>query len=503
MKAAIYTRVSTDNQAEVEFNSCETQESKIRSFIASQNGFEIYKVYSDQGHTGANIDRPALQELLHDIQQGKIDIVIAYKIDRLTRSPKDFYQLIEIFENYKVSFLSITERFDTSTPSGRLLRNIMLTFAQFERELISERIRDKIFEKAKKGMWTNGRVPFGYIRENKKLVVEAKEAAIVRLMFESFIEKPTLCGLYHKLKQKGIVNRAGLPFSKPSISCILKNIFYIGELRYRDSIYKGIHEPIISKNIFDEVQNIRKDHIRPKKMVSYNFSLFPGLIRCKECGSGMIAVFTNKVKHANNKRTRYFYYRCSVLDKRDRSFCNIRQVSADRLDKFIIDNLDKIRNNKQYLDSLTYVLNNDANASINRCEPSGGTLQIKTERVQEILKTIIDATKLKGKTEKRLILKRHIEKVIYSKETIEVKILYSDSVANACLPAGRRGGPLRDPAAEVGLSLEDKDAATSRHLSAPQSRRPSAMVRCKRRLRARGLEPLTPCLSSKYSNQLS
>ena len=140
---AIYTRVSTDLQAEKEFSSCEAQEEKIRSFVKSQDNWQIYKVYSDAGYTGANTNRPALQELLEDIKQGKIEIILAYKIDRLTRSPKDFYQLVEIFEKYNVSFISITERFDTSTPAGRLLRNIMLTFAQFERELTSERTKDK------------------------------------------------------------------------------------------------------------------------------------------------------------------------------------------------------------------------------------------------------------------------------------------------------------------------------------------------------------------------
>ena len=482
MKAAIYTRVSTDNQAEVEFNSCETQESKIRSFIASQNGFEVYKVYSDQGHTGANMDRPALKDMLIDIQRGKIDIVIAYKIDRLTRSPKDFYQLIEIFEKHNVSFLSITERFDTSTPSGRLLRNIMLTFAQFERELISERIKDKILEKARKGLWGPGRAPFGYQRDGNKLVIVPEEAKIVKTIFEDFLATHSTQRIYEKLKSNKQFNRAGLPHSKTGLDSILKSIVHAGMIEHKGTIYQGLHEPIISKEVFDEIQVIRKNHVRPKKMTTFNFSLFPGLIRCKECGSVMIAVFTNKVKYANNKRTRYFYYRCSVLDKRDRSFCGIRQVSADRLDKFIVENLDRIRKNKQYLDSLTYVLNNDSNGSLNGCEPTGGTSPIRTERVQEILKTVIDAAKLKGKTEKRLIIKRHIEKVIYSKETIEVKLLYSDSV-EPCLPAGRAAsGPLRDPAAEADFSLEDKDAATSRHLSAPQSRRPSAMVRCKRKM---------------------
>jgi len=154
MNCAIYTRVSTDNQAEKDFSSCEAQEEKIRAFVKSQNNWEVFKVYSDAGYTGANLNRPALQELLQDIKQGKINIVLAYKIDRLTRSPKDFYQLIEFFENCKVDFISITERFDTSTPAGRLLRNIMLTFAQFERELASERTKDKMLERAKKGCGT-------------------------------------------------------------------------------------------------------------------------------------------------------------------------------------------------------------------------------------------------------------------------------------------------------------------------------------------------------------
>lgn len=395
MKAAVYTRVSTDSQAEVELNSCETQESKIRSFISSQEKMEIYRVYSDQGYSGSNLDRPALKEMLHDIQQGKIDIVISYKIDRLTRSPKDFYQLIEIFEKHSVSFLSITERFDTSTPSGRLLRNIMLTFAQFERELISERIRDKMLERAKKGLWTSGRPPFGYKKDEKKLVIEPREAEMVKTIFESFIAKPSLFGLYNMLKEQQLYNRSGLPLSKTAIDVILKGTIYVGMIRHKGKIYQGIHEPIVSKELFDEVQNIRKDRVRPKNMTTYNFSLFPGLVHCKECGSIMCAVFTNKIKRG--KRTRYFYYRCSIIDKRDRSFCDIRQVSADRLDKFIVDNLDKIRKNKQYLDSLIYVLNHNGNGSPDGHELSGAYSPIAVEKVQETLKSIVEASRLREK----------------------------------------------------------------------------------------------------------
>jgi len=183
MNCAVYTRVSTDNQAEKDFSSCEAQEEKIRAFVKSQNNWEVFKVYSDPGYTGATLNRPALQELLQDIREGKINIVLVYKIDRLTRSPKDFYQLIELFEKYEVDFISITERFDTSTSAGRLLRNIMLTFAQFERELASERTKDKMLERAKKGMWNGGIVPYGYKKENKKLVINSKEAEIVKLIY--------------------------------------------------------------------------------------------------------------------------------------------------------------------------------------------------------------------------------------------------------------------------------------------------------------------------------
>ena len=215
LRCAVYTRVSTDNQAEVEFNSCEAQEAKIKSFISSQENMEIFKVYSDAGFTGANVNRPALNELLSDIEQNKINLVISYKIDRLTRSPKDFYQLIELFDKCGVDFISVTERFDTSTPSGRLLRNIMLTFAQFERELTSERTKDKMLERAQKGMWNGGIVPFGYKAENKKLVINEDESKIVCLIYERYItNNPTA----------DIAKEAGL--TKSRIYTILRNHIY-------------------------------------------------------------------------------------------------------------------------------------------------------------------------------------------------------------------------------------------------------------------------------------
>ena len=503
MKAAIYTRVSTDGQAEVEFNSCETQEIKIRSFISSQNDLEVHKVYSDQGYTGANTDRPALQEMIGDIQNGKINLVIAYKIDRLTRSPKDFYQLIEIFEQYNVSFISVTERFDTSTPSGRLLRNIMLTFAQFERELISERIKDKMFERAKKGFWCAGVTPFGYKRENKRLVIEPREADIIRTIFETFVSTGVLAEVYELLKKKKMFGRNGLPILKTCISYILRSTVYVGKVRHNGNFYKGLHEPLISEELFQEAQLLFKPLNKKSKV--FNYTLFPGLVRCKECGSVMTSVFTNKF--SNGKRVRYFYYRCTSIVKRDGSFCGIKQVSSDRLDSYIVDNLDKIAKNQQYLDSLIFMLNNQAKGRQIGVEPNGDGSFYTSERVREIIGKIVKASKLQGNVEKRSVIKRHIKALIYSKEAIEVSLLYSANDS----PAFENGSKKKE------LSTEDHHSAAwvCRHpapsrldsafknekgkLKTAEEKPCGTLVRNNNQLRHVGFEPTARCLRGSCS----
>lgn len=227
-RCAIYTRVSTDQQTEGEFNSCEAQEDRIRSFIASQEGFTVAKVYTDPGYTGANIDRPGLRQLLADVQAGLLDMVVTYKIDRLTRSPRDFYQLIEHFEANKVGYISVTERFDTSTPSGRLLRNIMLTFAQFERELTSERIKDKVIQRVGRGLHTGGRPPHGYKSDRGMLVLDPPCDAHVRLIFESYVQTRSIRAILRVLKSKGVVTRKGTAFYDSAIWHMLRNPIYSG-----------------------------------------------------------------------------------------------------------------------------------------------------------------------------------------------------------------------------------------------------------------------------------
>ncbi len=422
MKVAIYTRVSTDNQAEKEFSSCEAQEEKIRAFIKSQNSWEVFKVYSDLGYTGANLNRPALQELLEDIKRGGINIALVYKIDRLTRSPKDFYQLIEIFEKYKVDFVSITERFDTSTPTGRLLRNIMLTFAQFERELASERTKDKMLERAKKGLWNGGLVPYGYKSDNKRLVINSKEGEIVRLIYETYVTTSSLSQTYEELKQQGIKDRQGKIFSKGAIHYILRNIFYTGKLNYAGKVYHGIHDPTISEDLFNLTQETHKE--KEKILRVYKDFLLSGLIRCNECGSFMTPCHTNKRKEEILKR--YYYYRCTKTFRMDWDSCSIKQVNADRLENFVFDNLERISNDKTYIENLVFRLNNDPEAGYR----SGLELievcpLLTPQKLQNILKFFLKTLARQKGIERNLLIKRFIKDIIYSKDQIHINLYYS------------------------------------------------------------------------------
>ena len=421
---AVYTRVSTNMQAEKDFSSCESQEEKIRAFVKSQTGWQIAKVYTDAGYTGANINRPALKELFDDIKQNKIDFVLTYKIDRLTRSPKDFYQLIEFFENNNVSFISITERFDTSTPAGRLLRNIMLTFAQFERELTSERTKDKMLERAKKGMYNGGFAPFGYKRKDKKLFICEKEAEIIRLIFETYVENQSLDELYNLLKDKNIKNRQDNPFRKTALSFLLRNPVYAGKVKYNNEIYQGIHKPIIAEELFELAQTTHPKKIR--KLRVYKDYLFGGLVNCEECKSKMTPCFANK--RTQGKLTRYYYYRCTSTHHKGWDACPTKQVSADRLEKYILENLERISLDKSYIENLVFRLNHSVNTDTRSgYEPSQVCSKFSPEAIINLLQNFLSALAERKGMERNLFAKRFIKDILYSKENIKITLFYSEN----------------------------------------------------------------------------
>jgi len=414
LNCAIYTRVSTDNQAEVEFNSCQAQEEKIKSFINSQENLLVYKVYTDAGFSGANLERQALQDMLRDIQENRINIVIVYKIDRLTRSPKDFYALIEIFENYKVDFMSITERFDTSTPSGRLLRNIMLTFAQFERELTSERTKDKLLERAQKGMWNGGGVPFGYKVVDKRLVPEEKKSQKLKQIFAIFAETGSLARTYQLLKEKQIFNDKNLTFSKAHLQSILRNPIYTGKMRFSGRIYQGLHQPLISEDLFNHVQQFHKERFRRLRL--YKNYLLAGLVHCTEYNSFMTPAHSTK-----KSLKRYYYYRCTKTFKQDWNACSIRHVNADRLEKFVVDNLKRISVDTHYIDSSIFKLNFEALGVHKGLELSASCSPIDPKTVQENLKNLVSYLEKASKIEQALIMRKYIKDILYSKESIPNK----------------------------------------------------------------------------------
>ena len=449
---AIYTRVSTDNQAEKEFSSCEAQEQKIRSFIASQADWQVFKIYNDAGFSGAILQRPALQELLADLKKEKIDVVLVYKIDRLTRSPKDFYQLIEFFEQAKIDFISITERFDTSTPAGRLLRNIMLTFSQFERELTSERTRDKMLERARKGLCNGGFTPYGYSRQDKKLVVNPKEAEEIKSIFETYIETGSLAETYKALKKQEVKSKFGKNFSKTIIAYLLRNPVYIGKIKHNNQIYNGIHEAIISEEIFALAQKIHKE--KQKNFRVYKNFLFGGLIKCEGCGSNMSSSFSNK--HSNGKfDRRYYYYRCTSTTKFDWESCSVKQVSAERLENFCLENLERILVDKSYIENLVFRLNHSSDAGYqNGHEPTDSSSKFSTESISDTLKFFLAGLKTTKGIERNLFTKRFLSNIFYSPESIKIRF-----------NLGQSGGE----AAAKARSAPPKAGLVERTLSSPNS----------------------------------
>jgi site-specific DNA recombinase len=236
----LYTRVSSRNQVEKDYNSLETQRERLEAYCKSQENFQVFRVYEDGGYSGDSLDRPGLRDMLRDMREKRINCVLAYKIDRLTRSVRDFHALIDTFDQYGVKFVSITQNLDTQSPMGRLLRNILLDFAQFEREMTGDRTRDKLQQRAEKGFWKGGIPAYGYSNENKGLVKNPEEAPRVQFMFRYFVNDASLVRLREELHRRGWYKRSGRPWHKTSLDHILRNLTYCGMVRFNGQLYKGV-----------------------------------------------------------------------------------------------------------------------------------------------------------------------------------------------------------------------------------------------------------------------
>lgn len=268
VRCAIYTRVSTDQGLDQDFNSLDAQCEASQAYIKSQAhaGWTLLKTkYDDGGFSGGNTDRPALQRLLEDVRGGKIDIIVVYKVDRLTRSLADFAKLVELFDRQNVSFVSVTQQFNTTTSMGRLTLNVLLSFAQFEREVTSERIRDKIAASKRKGLWVGGMAPIGYDTKDRKIIINEAEANQVRDIFRSYLKVGSINLLMQDLRHRGIVTKprklktgqsvGGIAFTRGPLAHLLRNRFYIGEVAFKGEILPGEQPAIIDRELFNAVQS--------------------------------------------------------------------------------------------------------------------------------------------------------------------------------------------------------------------------------------------------------
>jgi DNA invertase Pin-like site-specific DNA recombinase len=360
IRCAIYTRKSTEENLDNDFNSLDAQREAAEAYIASQRHegwVALPSRYDDGGFSGSNMERPGLQRLLEDVGAGRIDCVVVYKVDRLSRSLLDFARIIETFDRRGVSFVSVTQQFNTTTSMGRLTLNILLSFAQFEREIIAERIRDKVASARRKGKYMGGMPALGYDvdRANRKLVVDPTEAELVQRVFRRFVQIGSTTELAKELNAQGFTTKTwtakngnrhvGGPWNKMHVYRILNNPIYIGEVTHREKRYPGEHEAVVPRPLWDKAHVILGNNYRARGVETRTKTpaLLRGILRCAHCGCAMGPTYTKK-------RGRFYrYYLCVHASKNGHDSCPTRSLSAGEIEHTVVDQLRAILRAPEFL----------------------------------------------------------------------------------------------------------------------------------------------------------
>ncbi|MDD5281486.1 MAG: recombinase family protein [Candidatus Omnitrophica bacterium] len=410
---AAYCRKSVEERADETFGSIENQHEAILSFIAShkhEDWIALPERYDDNGFTGSNTNRPSLQRLINDIKTGKVNMVVTYKLDRLSRCLADFVQLLKLFEEHNVAFASITQPIDTSTSTGKLMLHILSSFAEFERELISERTKDKMSSARKRGQWLGGRPPLGYdiTKDSKKLVVNQEDAKLIREIFALYLKGNSLLKVAQIINEKGFRTKratskggktfGGIKFGITHIRSMITNVLYLGKVYYAGQIYDGQQEAIIDEETFKKTQEILKDN-RIERRATKNTEctgLLSHLLHCKICGHFMFHTYT--LKHKTHK---YRYYVCSNAQKRGYNSCPTKSVNAQAIEDATVDCLKKV-----------FIDNNKKNDHPNKQE------------VEAILSPIWDTL---YPEEKRRILKALVKEINYDSTSKKLGLMLNDS----------------------------------------------------------------------------
>jgi site-specific DNA recombinase len=347
IRCAIYTRKSTEDGLEQEFNTLDAQRESAINLIAAHRGegwVEVKDEYNDGAFSGKNIERPALQRLLADIDQGKIDKIICYKIDRFSRSLTDFTQMLDLFEKKNISFESVTQQFSTATAMGKLTLNILMSFSEFEREISRERTLDKIAASKRKGIWMGGTPPLGYDVGKRRLVINETEAELIKHIFKRFTQINSVTQLSQELNEEnyhtkkwttaGGTPRGGKPFNKGHLYKLLHNPVYIGIVAHKGNQYSGEHQAIIDDSLFNEVQTIMKKSLtkRSKLAKAKSPALLKGLVFTKE-GNAMTP------SHSKKGSKTYHYYTSTQAIKQGYSESNIRQVPQGEIEEIVLNQI--------------------------------------------------------------------------------------------------------------------------------------------------------------------
>ena len=337
LRCAIYTRKSSEEGLEMEFNSLDAQRDACSAYIASQRSegwLELAGHYDDGGISGGTLERPALKRLLADIEEDRVDVVVVYKIDRLSRALMDFAKLVEVFDRNDVTFVSVTQSFNTTTSMGRLTLNILLSFAQFEREVIGERIRDKVAASRKRGIWMGGYVPLGYEVKERKLIIKESEAAIVRMIFERFVAVGSATALARALVTEGVCTRRGRLVDKGFLYKLLANRVYIGDAVHKGTAYPGEHKPIVSRELFDRVRATLQ--VSPRMRASSTRASAPALLRGLLFGPTGCAMSPS---HSRKGDKLYRYYVSQSVIKRGADGCPVSRVPAAEIENAVVNQL--------------------------------------------------------------------------------------------------------------------------------------------------------------------
>ena len=435
-RCAVYTRKSTEEGLDQEYNSIHAQTDAGHNYINSQRHegwIPVADDYDDPAYSGGSMERPALQRLLRDIEAGKIDIVVVYKIDRLTRSLADFSQMVEIFDRHKVSFVSVTQQFNTTSSMGRLTLNILLSFAQFEREVTGERIRDKIAASKKKGMWMGGIPPLGYDVKDRHLVPNPKEAKLIQQIFTRFVELGSATLLVRELQLEGATSkswttqdgnfRAGKPIDKGMIYKYLHNQTYIGKIHHKDKWYDGRHTPIITQEEWDAVHAILATN--GKVRANRTRAKVPFLLKGIVFGNDGRTLTPWTTKKKNGKRYRYYIPQRDAKEYAGAS--GLARYPAVQLEATVQTQLREILRSQQMIEKIL---------------PSAVAIdqELDEAKITIALRKLDDIWEFLFPAEQERITKLLIEKVVVSPEDIEVRLRLNglESVARELLTATQR-----------------------------------------------------------------